>query len=332
MVYRYVPMLRSKAGEADALGNLSVAAKKRIFPVFHVTASPPITFAVKLGKAWTGQSFALDGSYNFEVTGSSHTYVSLFNSLQASEATAIPAISSDADPQYVKIVQALLTKYGPRLVVKTSLAKLPIVVAWVGSNRWKQADIDLIISAGHAADYESGTFDPFVIHAISAFMPSALSWASITLSASSAPKDYGGLHVGRNDVPRQDWSLWQAVHPHLAYQIDYGDWTTINPDMTEPPGVAMVRASVSVRYATDANWIIMKGVRTTGPSGKTMDTQYRGHAKALVADPLFGGLKDCQADDRIAKIAAGAPGAGSRATWVELGIERHLALVADRLP
>jgi hypothetical protein len=325
-------MLRSKAGEADALGKLPDTAKQRIFPVFHVTADPPATFAAKLQASWAPRTLALDGSYNFEVTGSPHTYVSLFNSLQSGRITAIPAISSNADPVYVKIVQGLLNKHGPRVLIKSSLAQLPNVAMWIANNAWKTSDVDLVISAGHAADYDPGSFHPFVLHSIKTHAPTASAWGSIALSASSAPKDYTTLHVGRNNVPRRDWSLWQAVRPHLAYPIDYGDWTTIHPDMAEPPGVAMVRATVSVRYATDPNWIIMKGVRTTGPSGKTMETQYRAHAKALVADPLFGGLKDCQADDRIAKIAAGAPGAGNRATWVELGIERHLALVAERLP
>lgn len=332
MAYRYVPMLRTKAGEAEAIGKLPDSAKQRIFPVFHVTAEPPATFAAKIQESWPSRHLAVDGSYNFEVTRSPHAYVSLFKSLHSSDVSPIPAISSDADPSYVKIVQVLLKKYGARVVVKSSLGQLPHVAGWVASNGWNQAEVDLVIGAGHAADYDAGTFHPFVLHAIQAHMPAASDWKSVTLSASSAPKDYGELHVGRNNVRRQDWSLWQFIHPKLGYQIDYADWTTINPDMAEPPGVAMVRASVSVRYATDVDWIVMKGVQTTGPHGKTMDTQYRAHAKALVADPLFGGLAGCQADDRIAKIAGGALKAGSRATWVALGVERHLALVADRLP
>jgi hypothetical protein len=332
VAHRYVPMLRTKAGEADAIGNLSKPAKARIFPIFHVTAAPPGTFVARLTKAWAAGAIGLDGSYNFEVTGSSHGYLAMFESLKKGEVSVLPSISSDADPAYAKVVKALLAKQGPRVIVKSSLAQLPHVADWVTSQSWKQSDVDLIISAGHAADYDPATFNPFVVHTIKTYLPSRSTWQSITLASSSAPKDYSELHVGRNDVRRQDWSLWQAVHPALAYAIDYGDWTTINPDMNEPPGVAMVRASVSVRYATDANWIIMKGVRTTGPSGKAMATQYRAHAKVLKADPLFGGLKDCQADDRVRTIGAGAPKAGSRATWVALGVERHLALVADRLP
>ena len=97
--------------------------------------------------------------------------------------------------------------------------------------------------------------------------------------------------------------------------------------------MAMAAATVSVRYAIDDNWVMIKGRRTTGASGLPMGDQYRAHARALVRRSDFGGLTGCWADQRITTIASN-PGisAGGRPQWVEINANRHFALIVDRLP
>jgi hypothetical protein len=94
----------------------------------------------------------------------------------------------------------------------------------------------------------------------------------------------------------------------------------------------MGKASVSARYTVDDNWILLKGSPTTGKHGKPMKAQYAGHAKALVADPKFGGLANCWGDGRIQATAKGAPGGGSRSVWAGFTMNRHISLVCNRLP
>lgn len=134
-------------------------------------------------------------------------------------------------------------------------------------------------------------------------------------------------------MPRLEWRVWQGVSKSVPYQLNYADFASVHPDLTDPPGYVMPKATVSVRYAIDDHWIVIKGKPTSGKTGQPMAAQYRSHAKALTADPAFGGLKvACWADDRIQKIAGGAPGGGSRGVWAGLVANRHLSLVADRLP
>ena len=97
--------------------------------------------------------------------------------------------------------------------------------------------------------------------------------------------------------------------------------------------MAMAGATVSVKYAIDDNWVMIKGRRTTGASGLPMGDQYRAHARTLVRRADFGGLTGCWADQRIASIAATASvSAGGRPQWVEINANRHFALIVDRLP
>jgi hypothetical protein len=171
-----------------------------------------------------------------------------------------------------------------------------------------------------------------VVHTITNSLQNSAQWRSITLASSAAPRDYTALPIGRSDIPRLDWQLWQAASRQVQFQLDYGDYGIAHPDLTEPPGIAMVRASVSVRYTIDDFWIVLKGQATTGPRGQPMDRQYRAHARTLVADRQFNRLANCWGDQRIQQIAAQTTGAGNRTTWVSIGANRHLSLVADRLP
>lgn len=333
MPFRYVPLLRSKSGEATALQNLGAADKGRIFPVIHLVGNPPATLVQAMISAWTGLPMAIDGLFNLGMTGST----SAFNSTMAGLGRHIPVIPStecDAPHNYVTAVQRFVGRFAPGIVVKANLRQLPTVTAWVAAQGWATNAVDLIVTAGHAADYDPATFEGFVSHAIQTNLQNGAAWRTVTLASSAAPQDHSALVTGRNVVPRLDWMLWNGVVSQFQFQLDYGDYGIAYPDLTEPPGIAMTRATVSVRYAVDNDWIIRKGRPTTGAQGQPMGDQYRAHARALIREPQFDGLVNCWADGRIQNIAATAPpqGAGNRPQWVAIGVNRHLSLVADRLP
>jgi hypothetical protein len=156
-------------------------------------------------------------------------------------------------------------------VVKCSLRHVGRVATWVTAQGWQTTDIDLVISAGHVGDYDPSSFESYVVHTITNSLQNSAQWRSITLASSAAPRDYTALPIGRSDIPRLDWQLWQAASRQVQFQLDYGDYGIAHPDLTEPPGIAMVRASVSVRYTIDDFWIVLKGQATTGPRGQPMD-------------------------------------------------------------
>lgn len=331
MAYRYVPMLRSKAGEVTALEQLTQQGKTRIFPMFHLTANPPASFVVDLPQAWS-QELAIDGLFNFGQTGSTTAFVSTISALRQSGMTVIPSVEYNADPAYVAAVKKLVTAKHPHVVLKAALAHLPHIVPWINQQNWPSGNVDLVVVAGHAADFDPQQFASFVAHALTTTLPTATKWRSVTLATSSAPKDYSGLALGRTNVPRLCWRLWNTIRGQFSFQLDYGDFGIAHPDLVEPPGVAMAKASVSVRYAVDDIWIVLKGRPTTGASAQPMGQQYRGHAKTLRADPKFDQLQGCWADQRIVTLGNNPTNSGGRTQWVEIGVNRHLSLICDRLP
>lgn len=62
MPSRYVPLLRTKAGEAIALQHLTDTAKSRILPLIHVSEKPAATFASRVAQVWTDRRWPLTAS------------------------------------------------------------------------------------------------------------------------------------------------------------------------------------------------------------------------------------------------------------------------------
>ncbi len=333
MSFRYVPLLRSKAGEANALKHLTAVAKERVFPIIHLVSNPPAGVNKNLVQAWSDRSLAVDGLYNFCLTGTASAFNTTFDFLKHNGVAVVPCIECDSDVRYIAAAKRYINAGHPTFVVKASLNQLKNLRSWMASHELDASKADLVVTAGHVASFPVD-FADFVVYQLGQYFTLDAPWRSVTLASSAAPKDYSQLQVGRNDVPRLDWSLWNHVRSKLSIHFDYGDYGIAHPDLDEPPGVAMVRASVSVRYTIDDQWIILKGNPTTGSKGQPMSTQYHRHARALRTDPNFGQLSGCHGDDRIIQIAGRSTsgGSGSRATWVEIGVNRHLSFVADRLP
>lgn len=331
MPFRYVPLLRSKAGEATALANLDAKTKSRAFPIIHLSEKVSETFSMATVQSWKSLPMALDGAFNFDLTGTGTHYTALYQKLGAGGVAIVPSIKVDSPAAYVNLIKPLIGKFSPGIVVKTNLDQLSVLLNWMSKNQFSPIETDLVIDLDNIAGYPPSSFRKYVTDTILNSFPKE-KWKSVTLSSASAPKDHGALQYGRNDVPRLCWMLWHDVSSKINFSLDFGDYATVSPDMTEPPGYVMSRATVSVRYTVDDHWIILKGRATTGAQGQPMGVQYRGHAKTLVADKEFNKLPNCWADKRIQEIAQGKTGPGNRPNWVSFAINRHLCYIAHHLP
>jgi hypothetical protein len=219
-------------------------------------------------------------------------------------------------------------------MVRARLVDLDTLDSWISGHGWTHQDIDLVIDAGHVGSYDPKLFELVVQTAIEKHLHPIKPWRSICLAGAAAPLDMTGLPPGLSIVPRRDWALWRTVATHNPFNMHYGDYGISHPDLTEPPPLAMTRATVSVRYTTEDDWIVLKGKPMAGAKGQPMPILYRAHAKKLAGDPRFNGLSNrCWGDTRIEQISSSGSGpAGNRTSWVAIGVNRHLSLVAARLP
>lgn len=328
----YFPVVRTKAGEVDALSNLTALAKARAFPIVRMTTTVPPTFLTKMAQDLAGFPISLDGANNAAETGSTVAFTALFSSLGNAGVPIIPAVRMNDDAGYLAAVGVQIGHFGIGVVVQCALADVSNVGAWVVAQGWARSDVDLIIDAGGVAELDPASFGGYVASMINAALPAGGGFRRVVLHSWSAPRDHGALPAGRNLVPRRDWLLWQAVSPLVGFELGYSDSCHVHPSLEEIPGYVMATATVSVRYTIDNYWIIRKGVRTTGPNGIAMGAQYRAHAQALVAEPAFNAIANCWGDARIRFYAASTAGAGGRPQWAAILLNRHITHVCDRLP
>jgi hypothetical protein len=331
--FQYVPTLRTKAGEVTALRWVQQQAKSRVVPVLQVMPSVSATFVADLAAAWGGLPAILDGTAQTAASGSPAAFNAVFAGLGTAGIPVLPLVEFGGQPNYLAAASAVQNQFAPGLALRVSLVWLPNAPAWVAQQGFNSASVDLIIDCGHVAEIDPQLMAPVVTNALQAAAVSLGSWRSVTLSASSAPKDAGGLATGANIFPRRDWLVWSALAPTFP-GLHFGDYGISHRDLSEPPGYAMANATVSPRYAVQDDWVLLKGVSTRGASGLPMRAQYHSHAQTLSAAANFGGVPGCWADGQIAQIAAraGVGPSGNRESWVGFGLNRHISLVCAQLP
>lgn len=319
-------MLRSKAGEANALRRLSAMARKRTVPLITLLPQSPAKFVSTLADAWAGLPLGLDGTLD------PSSFKESFRVLGEAGVGVMPVISQDARQGYVDLASKVVGRYGKGQIVTATLGDLSTAPAWISSQGWKPEETDLVLVLGDIAAVASATFTSYVAHVLETFAATSPPWRSLTTLASSAPQDYSTLTPGRTDVARLEWTLWKGLTAEVPFHLDFGDTGHLNPSLAEPPGFAMARATVSVRYTVDDYWIVLKGKSTSGASGVPMNSQYLKHAQTLVKDPAFNRLAECWADEQIRAIAGEEASSGNRTTWATIGMNRHIEFIADRLP
>jgi Beta protein len=327
----YMPMLRSKAGEAVALTHLAEAMKRHVFPIAHLTQFPPATFAAATTAAWCGRRMALDGQFQSDMLGSTRAFEQMFDQLGKHQVALIPSIECHAMTPYLTTVQSVRNRYAPGVLLKARPRELQDALAWCTAQGWAVPETDLLVNLGDIAGYDAETLASAVVRAMLDHIADPSPWRSLTLGASAAPRDDRGLKPGRNVVPRTEWKVWRAVAQSIPQPLNYADCLTAHPDLADPPGYAVARGLVSVRYTAADEWIILRGGPIGTAAPHAMASQYFAHARALAADPKFGGVKACWADDRIREIARGSPGGGSRSVWTTIVASRHLTLVAGQM-
>lgn len=330
--FQYVPTLKTKAGEVTALDNLQVQDKIRTVPVFQIVSGPPTSFAQMLGAAWSGFYVGLDGVHETQSTGNAAAFSNMYNAISSTGVNVVPLLNYNSPVTYNSAVGNILTS-NPSLIYRAPLPHLQPALSWANANSIGQSTTDLIIDCGHVADIDPLLLIPAYNLAIQTAIPLLAGWRSITISASAAPMNATGMTLGVNLFPRRDWQLWLGLSSAFPF-LNFSDYGIAHRDFSEVEGYMMANATVSPRYTLDTDWLWLKGRSTRGPAGIGMADQYHAHAQNLVAYPNFNGIAGCWGDQRIAQIAAQATSArsGSRATWVGFSLNRHLALVANRLP
>jgi hypothetical protein len=337
----YVPILRWKAGERDALGHIAGAASPGIIPLIvfgedlkikKATKKTPAIqgpdfFCHEILGAWGGRPFYLDASNIAPTSAGNHILVGIANVCGAAGTQLIPATILGAPPPYQAAVQTVAQQNQRGCALRISPQELSNIAQWVGSWFIPLNRTDLIVDFKDSVGLAAGLMASLV----SAFqnLHGWQQWRSITFAGTSMPENFTGYNNGLHTVTRHEWQIWGHLAANLPYQINYADYATV-PIVPPPEGIRY-GFPINVRYTLPTEFLICKGVVTRGPTGVDQSLQLVGHAQSIVAYHNRHPIQ-CWADRTIDRIAAGTESPGALVKWVTIGVNRHIQLVRTLLP
>lgn len=356
----YVPMLRGKPAEFDALKKLAPQVKDRLTPFVEVPVkgfrpqdSPTPAEVTKqlrkyvdrIGKSWSGRRLFLylghldpmlrgmDGRHPVEIVWQEAAVLSLF------PPTPVPVVSPDSDAAYKEAVLSWIAGTGVGMCLRLGMEHLQfglqgVIDQLLLSFGLSPSQVDLVFDFGLVD--ETG----FDLTALSSSLPYITDWRTFTTVGGAFPVDLRGFEPGENENPRLEWSRYreQVAAPNNLIRVPtYGDYTIQHPIYIEP--VDDARPSASLRYTRADDTLILRGESLTKDGGGGFK-QYPAQAQLLADHPDFQGAEFSYGDTYIREMADKAEqlisqtksgGTGNPKTWLCAGINHHMTFLTEQI-
>lgn len=348
----YVPCLRWKQGEYQAVLRLSSGTKKLFTPLMEVpelgwdfeekkekkTIDQLLTpFPKRVHEKWGTLPCFVDVmkhiQYSNRTASGAHPENVIFAGLREKECLAIPAIGLERNSEHLTEIAATLAKdqrgvcfritaeQAARGSLKTDLDYLLLKLSTVSN------DCDLILDLG-APNFLP--LDGFVnvISALVRGLPYLNKWRTLTVLGTSFPETMGVIKEVMEIIPRYEWQLYKklvAILKHAGLRIPtFGDYAIAHPNIPVMD-MRIIKPAATIRYTIDDNWCIVKG-----KSFRDDRKQYHELCKKLVTSRYFIKKGLSYGDEYIEKCSKKETGCGALSTWRQVGTNRHIVkLVQD---
>lgn len=345
----YVPLLKWRMGEYQALSRLSDDAKNRITPLLVI---PPIefdfeeqrpkkniqehieTFVPRYVSKWGGRNALIDVHESIEdefMDDGRHIISYIFSEIREKDAIATPVVSFSKSDLYKQEVRDVIVAEGRGLCLRVRLSEV-MHLSFNGKVRdlcsYMKLDVDeldLILDLEEPENFipYSGfskviTSGVKKIDRIGEFRSFIVAGMSLNLSEIRKP---GG------EVPRHEWHLYHHLVGDLSdfRQPTYSDYTIETPKFMSMD-MRMINPAGKIVYTCDDTWLIAKGGSFRADTAQMID-----HCNAIVTSGVYAGPTFSFGDGRINATLTGAEGTGNLGTWKQVGVSHHLEKVVVQL-
>ncbi|MGW8528977.1 beta family protein [Nocardiopsis sp. NPDC055824] len=339
---KYVPALKGKLGELEALWNLSDF--QNILPLLEVV-DPEEGGSQKLGKNLkklpSGTTVAVDGGPGggkvlSEVEEILQQGGKFSDSLFPPGAiSVIPVIRYGDGYASLDVFQRLNEKYQSGYLLRLgsvetdpNVAEAESEVPLLLSNlEAEPSEVDLVLDYGAVASEREVER---VTHSarLAVEWAARRGWRSVTLLSGAFPDSISDLKFDLvHRLARHEVALWRAVSSHAprGIELNYGDYATNHPSLKS--GSIPRPSSPNLRYARGKEWI----VRRKKAHAEHANASFYEICTSVVNDSSWEGESFSWADKMISKGAQTYEGLGSATKWVALGRSRHIEVVRHRL-
>jgi hypothetical protein len=337
--YHYVPILKVKRGEKQALEAMNPGLKELMTPLLELVERMDKTPKEHRSTALQKLAHSLNG------------YRRCFLDIRAIDgdgAASARALLSEAEEDGLFFTPVIGLKR-PAAVIQELLAHRSKGVALrlarrdfeegrvehcleeVEALNLEPSDIDLIVDLGTIADLVLAGARRFALLFLNS-VPAQEEWRTFTLSASAFPKSMGGVPSKAYAlVERIEWTLWKELRERQGRLPTYSDSAIQHPSGVEDFDFTTMTPSASIRYAVPGDWLLIKGQSTKKVPAIE---QFPELALRLVEGENashFRGEAHCRGCAWIGAAADGEPGFGSAGVWRRIGTTHHLTTVVEEM-
>lgn len=347
----YIPILKWKAAERQALEKLDPKAKKFISPLVQVIMPSPkplkrgdrpktpkeqleesiASLKIKIPeiageilKSWGQDPVFIDLAL-VDISCKVQGYTTILRKAKDLDMPLIPVIglSSDKTVQAIVVSLAKENKSGLCLRLFPSDFAEPDNLSdkiknFLSAYNLTEKDVDLL------ADFQDE--ECLKLADLNQLIPNLLKWRTYILACGSFPVDLTKCELGENFIDRKDWKNWIT-------QIDLGkpdrkpsfsDYTIQHPIYRE--NLQNFSPSASIRYTLKDQWLVMRGQ-------KRKSVQYLANAQLLSKHSKFFGENFSYGDAYIANKGKDLKSekTGNATTWLVAGINHHLACTVSQI-
>jgi len=351
--HHYVPLLKGKKGEFDALSQID---QKKIMNMTPLIEVPPIdwdyanerpkktidehisTFPAKLSKAWGNERALFIDLYYIEpgdkTESGQHPLIPITDSLRQEDVKSIPVTAISRTDDFQQAVKDIVSKDNRGVCfrvfdydcydlneVKSQLDTLLALFDLTHNECDVILDMRNIQEASHT---EASKY-----MAILKNFPYVKEWRSLTFAGSSFPESLAAVERdSSSQISRNEFKLWKQIRKatDLPRIPSFGDYGIAHSELNDVDPRTM-RMSANLRYTLEEDWLIFKG-RDARRYGFP---QFNGLCRKLVSHPGYRGQAFSWGDKSIYACSLRNDKPGNASTWRALGTNQHIVFVASQV-
>lgn len=348
----YVPCLKWKLGEYQAVYRLNDAIKNNFTPLIEV---PEIgwdfekgenirtlekhleLFTKRVANKWGKASCIIDLRCiqpSSKMQGGVQPVRFIFNKLRENCCSAIPTINLNNDNAYQQEIKTILKEDKNGLCLRISLVQ--------ASKQTLKKDIDRILEIltiqseeiHLILDIEAPNYIPLdgfikLIKIIISNLPYLNKWRTFSILGTSIPETKSSIKKGVSILYRYEWLLYKKIIKDFLKEKlrlpTFSDYVINHPRILPPLDMRLFNPSAIIKYTIDDKWFMVKGKGTKEENGFK---QFRDLSKIIISTQHYCGPNFSYGDDYIEKCANGnTKTPGNLTTWIQVGTNHHIQKV-----
>lgn len=343
----YVPLLKWKQGEQNALKNLSDGVKCKISPILELVKIPKRKYPPSTKEyieeninsilsSWGVEQVYID-LYDFDedacLDDGTHFMSYLFDRLVANDVNAIPVVSSTRSNLFKSSIKNICNKYKTGICIRLQEEDFgdsqAIIKKIMNDNNVRFSDTSLVLDFKEIHQ-DKINLNILAIKTLIEQINKLGMFYRVIFCGTGFPTSLS--HIKRNTVgkiPRNEWVLWEKLYNNssaLPILPEYGDYNITNPDMIEFDPVRM-HIGGKIKYTYENDILIFKG------SSFRRDGSHQMHqiASRVVKSSCFMGKDFSWGDEYIYNCSKETVTCGNPTTWVTVGVNHHITYVIKQL-